>query len=149
MRSIFERVAPPPGVGAANICPGDAVKNLRGPGVGAGGTAGDDTPSKKRARTTPSASLSDAKTGTVALVVAPVIPAVSTTPTAVAIPVIAQDPMASALLPELLTVVLKALTPNDLARLESTGSHYADKPGAVRRAVGERLVARLGRGHGQ
>ena len=56
--------------------------------------------------------------------------------------------MATVLLPELLMVVLRALTPRDLARLESAGSHYADRPGAVRCAVGERLVARLGKEKG-
>ena len=40
------------------------------------------------------------------------------------------------------------LTPSDLAQLESAGSYYVDRPGAVRRAVGERLAARLGRGAG-
>ena len=55
------------------------------------------------------------------------------------------DPLAAALPSELLTVVLKALTPRELARLEIVGTHYADRPGAVRRAVGVRLAARLGR----
>ena len=63
---------------------------------------------------------------------------------AAAISAMTLDPMATVLLPELLAMVLKALSPSDLARLESTGSHYADRPGAVRRAVGERLVVRLG-----
>ena len=57
---------------------------------------------------------------------------------------VTRDPMETMLLPELLAMVLNALTPSDLGRLARTGLYYAGRPGTVRRAVKARLVARLG-----
>ena len=133
-----------------------------------GGDDGDNEPSRKRARAAAAAAAAPAPasapapapipapapapahmaTAAPGATAATAVAAVTTTPAVVAAARATQDPMATVLLPELLMVVLRALTPRDLARLESAGSHYADRPGAVRCAVGERLVARLGREEG-